>query len=648
MRIQAHLWFGVGLVLLVATPAAAQLRAEVYDAGFDKPVAFVTHPVISDVHYVVEKGGRIKITSTPNWLPFGGRLGGTVLDLSSEVSTGDEQGLLGLAFAPDFATSGRLYVNFTNLAGNTVIARFKIENLSRFDAPSRFDLVWPGGQRFIAQPFANHNGGHLAFGPDGYLYVGLGDGGAANDPLRRAQYPGTLLGKMLRIDVNVPDSDPEGYDVPPDNPFVGVPGVLPEIWSFGLRNPWRYSFDDPRLGGTGALVIGDVGQSTREEIDYEPARRGGRNYGWPNREGTVNNVTSSPPAYVPLTDPVFDYGRDLGSTVVGGVVYRGRALGAAYRGRYFFADFGLGRLYSLGLSIGPDDEAMALNITDHTVEITATTPLGPISSFGVDASGELFLTSFNGTILRIGSRQSNPVLQIAPVAEPRVNPLPVQVVTQPFVLSGYALDLYAPTGTGVNTVHVWAFQSSGAPPVFVGADNARGHTPGLIDLYGLQFRYSGFSLAVSGLAPGRYTLAVFAWLNAIRDFGAVQTVDVTVASGTLLAIDLPFNGASVAQPFHLAGWSIDAGDPSGTGVDTVHVWAYPVSAPGSPIFVGVPLLGGVRPDVGAFYGSPRFIPSGYNMLVSGLAPGTYDIVVYSHSTVTNSFSAAQVVRVAVR
>jgi glucose/arabinose dehydrogenase len=642
MRIQAHLWFGVSLVLLVATPAAAQLRAELYASGFDEPVAFVPDPVNGAIQYVVERGGRIRVTSIPNYLPFGQRLTGTFLDLSAEISTGAEQGLLGLAFAPDYATSGRFFVNFTNTAGNTVIARFRSTTTLYPGVPSsRFDLVWPGGQRFIAQPYANHNGGNLVFGPDGYLYIGLGDGGAGNDPENRAQNPGTLLGKMLRIDVNVPDADPEGYNVPADNPFVGMPGVLPEIWSFGWRNPWRYSFDDPRLGGTGALIVGDVGQSAREEIDYEPPGSGGRNYGWAVREGTLNNVTSRPPAYLPLRDPVFDYGRDLGTTVVGGFVYRGAALGAAYQGRYFFADFGPGRLFSLGLGIGGMGEATALNLTDHTSEINTTTPVGPISSFGVDASAELYLTSFNGTILKIGLRQPNPVIHFD-------NLRPNQVVTQPFYGTGYALDLSAAVGTGVSTVHLWAFPSSGASPVFLGASVPAGHTPQLVDLYGYQFRYSGFSLAISGLPPGRYTIAAFAWLTAIGNFGAVQTVDITIASGTLLTIDLPFNGASVAQPFHLAGWSIDAGDPSGTGVDTIHVWAYPVSAPGSPIFVGVPLLGGVRPDVGAFYGSPRFIPSGYNMLASGLAPGTYDIVVYSHSTVTNSFSAAQVVRVAVR
>src|SRR6185503_13809673 len=257
-----------------------------------------------------------------------------------------EQGLLGLAFPPDAAISQRFFVNFTNRGGDTVVARFRrSSNPLVADAESRFDLRWGGAsQTVIEQPFANHNGGHLAFGPDGYLYIGLGDGGSGNDPDHRSQNPRELLGKMLRIDVNVPDTDGAGYRVPPDNPFLssGPSGTRPEIWSFGLRNPWRYSFDDPARGGTGALVIGDVGQNRWEEIDYEPARRGGRNYGWRNREGTSEHVTTLPPAFEPLTNPIYEYGHSVGSAVIGGYVYRGTRLGAAFRGRYFFADFGSG------------------------------------------------------------------------------------------------------------------------------------------------------------------------------------------------------------------------------------------------------------------------------------------------------------------
>jgi glucose/arabinose dehydrogenase len=230
----------------------------------------------------------------------------------------------------------------------------------------------------------------------------MGDGGAGNDPDHRAQNPSEWLGKMLRIDVNVPASDPAGYRVPPDNPFLagGPPGTRPEIWSFGLRNPWRYTFDSPAPPGTGALLIGDVGQGAFEEIDHEPRGRGGRNYGWRNREGAHDNVTSRPPAFLPLIDPIFEYGRNFGSTVTGGYVYRGRELGAAYQGRYFFADFGSGRVWSIALILGGNGEATASDLVEHTAALGGAA-LGNISSFGLDADGELFIVNYSGSVLKV-------------------------------------------------------------------------------------------------------------------------------------------------------------------------------------------------------------------------------------------------------
>ena len=321
---------------------------------------------------------------------------------------GGERGLLGLAFPPQIG-SDRFFVNFTNRSGDTVVARFRRSSSAVVaDPASRFDLRWggAGGPTSIAQPFSNHNGGHLAFGPDGYLYIGLGDGGSGNDPDHRAQNPLELLGKMLRIDVNVPDNHPTGYQIPADNPFVGRAGpvaALPEIWSFGLRNPWRYSFDDPARGGTGALVMGDVGQGSFEEIDYEPRGRGGRNYGWRNREGAHDNVTSRPPAFQPLIDPIFEYGRSSGQSVTGGFVYRGRALGASNQGRYFFADFVSGRVWSIALTVNSTTgEATASNLVEHTGELGN---VGNVSSFGIDADGELYIVNYSsGTILKIVGR----------------------------------------------------------------------------------------------------------------------------------------------------------------------------------------------------------------------------------------------------
>jgi glucose/arabinose dehydrogenase len=387
-------------LVMWAVPAHAQteLRAQVHASGFALPVAFVQDPTYPTVQYVVEQRGRIRVV----W--NGTVISPDFLDLTGVISFGGERGLLGMAFAPD-STGGRFFVNFTDVFGNTVVARFRRSEGNPLVANpgSRFDLRWGGGPAFIEQPFANHNGGHLAFGPDGLLYIGLGDGGSANDPGHRAQNPAELLGKMLRIDVNVPDDHPTGYEVPFSNPFLGAPGFRPEIWSFGWRNPWRYSFDDPARGGTGALIVGDVGQNRWEEIDHEPSNRGGRNYGWRNREGAHDHVTSLPPAFLPLVDPIHEYDHSIGQSVTGGYVYRGGALGPAHRGRYFFADFIEGRVWSLGLAIDPiTGEASASNLLEHTAALGGSAQLGNVSSFGLDAAGELYVVSYShGAILKI-------------------------------------------------------------------------------------------------------------------------------------------------------------------------------------------------------------------------------------------------------
>ena len=394
------------VVLLVALPSFAHaqmpLRAETYVTGFSSPVAFVQDPSDPRNQFVVQQGGRIRVIRDGVLLPT------DFLNLTSTVLFNGERGLLGLAFAPDYSTSGRFYVNFVNTSGHTVIARFLLSADPLVADPiSRFDLRWGGasGDAFILQPFGNHKGGHLAFGPDGYLYIGLGDGGDGGDPGHRAQNPAELLGKFLRIDIDVPNDDPIGYQIPADNPFVssGPAGTRDEIWSFGWRNPWRWSFDDPARGGTGALITGDVGQGAWEEIDYEPANAGGRNYGWRNREGAHDYDNSLPPAYLPLVDPIHEYGRTDGQSVTGGYVYRGTALGAMYRGRYFFADFIRGRVWSIGLAIDQSTgEAVKTNLIEHTAELGGSAMLGNVSSFGVDADGELFIVSYSrGAIVKV-------------------------------------------------------------------------------------------------------------------------------------------------------------------------------------------------------------------------------------------------------
>jgi glucose/arabinose dehydrogenase len=403
------------LALSLALPqhARAQVRAEEFVSGFQAPVAFVQDPTNPSVFFVVEQAGRIRAVRnrTIEAVDF--------LDIRPAVGSGGERGLLGLAFSPDYASSGRFFVNFTNRNGDTVVARFRRSSDPLVADPgSRFDLRWGSAREaVIQQPFANHNGGHLVFGPDGYLYIGLGDGGSGNDPQHRAQTPSSLLGKFLRIDVRVPDSDPSGYAIPPDNPFLdGVPvAALPEIWSMGVRNPWRYSFDDPARGGTAALVFADVGQGSWEEVNYEPRNRGGRNYGWRNREGAHPNVGTLPPAYQPLTDPIHEYSRSQGQSITGGFVYRGRALGASFVGRYFFGDFATGRVWSIPLNVsGSTGEATAGPALEHTASLGGASRVGNVSSFGVDANGELYIVSYDqGRILRlIGSPPTPTMLRI--------------------------------------------------------------------------------------------------------------------------------------------------------------------------------------------------------------------------------------------
>jgi glucose/arabinose dehydrogenase len=391
--------------------AQAPLRLRTYASGFTSPVAIVQDPADRGVQFVVEQDGRVRLVRD-------GVVSDTdFLDLRTAVISGGEQGLLGLAFPPD-VSSPRFFVNFTDRAGNTVVARFRRSTNNRLvaDPSSRFDLRWSTGLAFIRQPFSNHNGGNLAFGPEGFLYIGLGDGGSGDDPDHRAQNPDELLGKMLRIDVNVADSHPTGYEVPGDNPFVNTPGTRREIWAFGLRNPWRYTFDDPSRGGTGALVIADVGQDRIEEVDYEPRGRGGRNYGWRNREGAHDYVTSRPPAFTPLVDPIFEYDHTVGASITGGYVYRGTSLGADYRGRYFFADFVRGRVWSIGLAVDlATGEARPSGLLEHTSELGGATTLGNISSFGTDGDGEIFVVSYSrGIIFKLAGPLTTPPAPLNP------------------------------------------------------------------------------------------------------------------------------------------------------------------------------------------------------------------------------------------
>jgi glucose/arabinose dehydrogenase len=625
----------LALLLLAASPGSAQFRGQVYASGLTHPVAFVQDPGNASVQFVVEQAGTIRV------LQNGTLLSTPFLDLSGSVATGGERGLLCLVFPPGAGGSGRFFVTFVNTDGNTVVSRFyrSAGDPLVADAGTRFDLQWSTGERFISHPGQYHYGGNLVFGVDGYLYVGLGDGGEPNDATHQAQDLSKLHGKLLRINVNVDDSDPEGLDVPADNPFVGGTAA-PEIWSIGLRNPWRFSLDDPARGGTGALVLGDVGEDAFEEIDYEPAGRAGRNYGWRNREGANDHETSLPPAFEPLTDPIFEYDHGVGHSITGGFVYRGAAI-PSMAGRYVFGDFVRGRIWSIALTIDPTTgDASASDLREHTAEVSAGAAVRMISSFGIDSTGELYVVNYgDGTIvsLKAVAQTAGPMIRIE-------SPGAGAVVRQPFALAGWALDASA-ANAGIATLHVWAFPASGAAPQFLGVANYGDNRPDVAAIFGPQFGPTGYHLNVKGLAPGNWTIAVYGWVYAAQGFSIVATVPVVIVPAGMVAIDIPGNFSTVDSSFVIGGWAIDPAAPAGTGINTIHIWAFPADG-AAPVFLGVPSFGD-RPDVTAAFGA-QFQGAGYGLAVTALPPGSWYIVVYAQSSVSGQFDAVGVALVTVR
>ena len=278
--------------------------------------------------FIVEQSGRIRVSSdgTLRQVPL--------LDIGTRISCCGERGLLSVAFPPGFGSKRHFYVDYTHTSGNTVVSRFRMGADPDVADPSSEQILLT-----IQQPYANHNGGQLAFGPDGYLYVGMGDGGSGGDPQNNAQNPASLLGKILRIDV---ESGAFPYAVPASNPFVTAAGYRPEIWALGLRNPWRSSFDRR----TGDLYIADVGQNLYEEIDFQPAGgTGGENYGWRIQEG-AHCYNPNPCDRTGLIQPVFEYDHSQGCSVAGGFVYRG-AIYPRMQGVSFFSDYCSGRVWGL-------------------------------------------------------------------------------------------------------------------------------------------------------------------------------------------------------------------------------------------------------------------------------------------------------------
>ena len=301
--------------------------------GFSNPVGLANAG--DDRVFVVEQRGLIRVVDGDAVRPR------PFLDLRalvSDIGSGSsERGLLGLAFHPEYRTNGLFFVNYTDRQGHTQVIRYRVSSDSNVADPASAQPVLTQ-----QQPYPNHNGGHLAFGPDGYLYIGLGDGGSANDPQGNGQNPGTLLGKMLRIDASVADGGAP-YTVPADNPFRDRAGARPEIWAVGLRNPWRYSFDR----ATGDLYIADVGQNAWEEVNVQgSSSRGAENYGWNRMEGAHCRGGGDACNRAGLTLPVAEYGRAEGCSVTGGYVYRGTAQ-PLLSGAYFYGDYCSGRVWAL-------------------------------------------------------------------------------------------------------------------------------------------------------------------------------------------------------------------------------------------------------------------------------------------------------------
>lgn len=407
------------LLLLITTFSFSQdIYTILFADGFSNPVEMQN--VGDDRLFIVEKRGVIEILQldgTTNPTPF--------LDIQNIVLTPggnyDERGLLGLAFHPDYINNGYFYVNYIDNSGNTQISRFSVSTSdpSIADPDSEFQILE------VEQPYINHNGGCLRFGPEGYLYIGLGDGGSAGDPENRSQNLQTLLGKMLRIDIDNTEGS-TNYAVPSNNPFVGDPNALDEIWSYGLRNPWRFSFDSE----TDELWIGDVGQGSIEEIDRAAAGISGQNYGWRCYEGYQEYNTSGCPNQSELTFPVAEYSHSGGNcSVTGGYVYRGEIY-ENFLGIYFYADFCSGEIGTI------DQSNNQINHGSYD---------GSWVSFGEDKNKELYIIDNFGSIYKIeGNILSTTDFNISTVSiypNPASNTLNVKSSNNSFIKNISIYDL---------------------------------------------------------------------------------------------------------------------------------------------------------------------------------------------------------------
>lgn len=354
-------------------PVDFALTLEVVTSGVSRPL-YLTAPAGDGRLFIVSQAGQVRIVQNDQLLPS------PFLDISAKITSGGERGLLSLAFHPRYATNGFFYVNYTDRSGDTVVERYQVSSdANRADPASAKQIL------FVKQPFANHNGGHLLFGVDGMLYVGMGDGGSGGDPQGNGQNKATLLGKLLRLDVD--RGDP--YAVPSDNPFVGQAGARGELWATGLRNPWRFWFDRTDK----LLYIGDVGQNATEEVDVMPVATAGVNYGWNRMEGEECYGSSSCDR-AGLTLPALTYPHVGGAcSITGGIVYRGQKI-PEIRGHYFYADYCAGWVKSFQYANGRASEPLTWDVASG----------GSVVSFGEDGAGEMYLISGSGAVYRFARK----------------------------------------------------------------------------------------------------------------------------------------------------------------------------------------------------------------------------------------------------
>ncbi|QDU67837.1 PQQ-dependent sugar dehydrogenase [Engelhardtia mirabilis] len=507
----------LALVASFATPADAQtpLTTVRIASGLSNPLYATASPIPGDQRlFVVEQSQadiEIVVGTVKNAVPF------LNLDNSVPVVAGGEQGLLGFAFHPDYASNGHIFVYYTTTGGASQLDRFTVSatDPDRINPNTRVSLL------NFSQPFTNHNGGMIAFGPDGYLYVGTGDGGSGNDPSCNAQNPGAWLGKMLRLDIDTIDAT-GGYGIPADNPFVGDSAYRPEIYHLGLRNPWRYSFDR----ATGDMYIGDVGQNAQEEVSFGPAGVGGINFGWRIQEGNLCNGIGSCPVQVPgcgsssFSFPIHTYNHAgaFGGpcSISGGYVYRGCAI-PDLQGTYFFADYCSNEIWSLEF-----DGTTVTNFTDRTAELDPAGALAitSIVSFGEGPNGELLIVD-----------QGGEVFQVVPNGVPAVD-------CPPLVSTWGGISV----GSGGSTDFLLDAGAGQAGAIYLVLGSASGTAPGItLDGNLLPLNpdaYSTLTLTAPNLPPFTNTFSLLDGSGT-----AVASLDIPGGALGVAAVGLTFNHA---------------------------------------------------------------------------------------------------------